>query len=121
VEVGIPKIDMKEIRLYRNDAGEIVDSEGQSYLLAHKPEAAINNVQWITDGGLDISGSVTITGNLVVQQSEWVYLRGPITGSAARINGPITAQSAEIGGIDLLQKLNELETQIKKLKDESGL
>ncbi len=112
---------MKEIRLYRNDAGEIVDSEGHSYLLAQKPEAAINNPQWITEGGLDISGSVTITGNLIVQQSEWVYLRGPITGSAARINGPIIAQSAEIGGIDLLQKLNELETQIKKLKDESGL
>lgn len=121
MEVGIPKIDMKEIRLYRNDAGEIVDSEGHSYLLAHKLEAAINNSQWITEGGLDISGSVTITGNLVVQQSQWVYLRGPITGSALRINGPITAQSAEIGGIDLLQKLNELETQIKKLKDESGL
>jgi hypothetical protein len=78
---------MKEIRLYRNDAGEIVDSEGHSYLLAQKPEAAINNPQWITEGGLDISGSVTITGNLVVQQSEFVYLRGPITGSAARING----------------------------------
>ena len=112
---------MKEIRLYRNDAGEIVDSEGHSYLLAHKPEAAINNPQWITEGGLDISGSVTITGNLVVQQSNWVYLRGPITGSAARINGPITAQSAEIGGIDILQKLNELETKISRLENESGL
>ena len=112
---------MKEIRLYRNDAGEIVDSEGHSYLLAQKPEAAINNPQWITEGGLDISGSVTITGNLVVQQSEWVYLRGPITGSGARINGPIIAQSAEIGGIDILQKLNELETKISRLENESGL
>lgn len=115
MEVGIPKIDMKEIRLYRNDAGEIVDSEGHSYLLAHKPEAAINNPQWITEGGLDISGSVTITGNLVVQQSNWVYLRGPITGSAARINGPITAQSAEIDGIDVVQKLNELEWKLNHL------
>ena len=112
---------MKEIRLYRNDAGEIVDSEGQSYLLAHKPEAAINNPQWITDGGLDISGSVTITGNLVVQQSEWVYLKGPITGSAARINGPITAQTADIGGILLLQKLEELEKRINRLENESGI
>jgi len=115
VEVGIPKIDMKEIRLYRNDVGEIVDSEGHSYLLAHKPEAAINNPQWITEGGLDISGSVTITGNLVVQQSNWVYLRGPITGSALRINGPITAQSAEIDGIDVVQKLNELEWKLNHL------
>ena len=110
---------MKEIRLYRNDAGEIVDSEGNSYLLAQKPEAAINNPQWITEGGLDISGSVTITGNLVVQQSEWVYLRGPITGSGARINGPIIALSAEIGGIDVVQKLNELEWKLAQL--ESGM
>ena len=109
---------MKEIRLYRNDAGEIVDSEGHSYLLAQKPEAAINNPQWITEGGLDISGSVTITGNLIVQQSDWVYLRGPITGSGARINGPITALSAEVGGIDILQKLNELEWKLAQL--ESG-
>lgn len=106
---------MKEIRLYRNDAGEIVDSEGHSYLLAQKPEAAINNPQWITEGGLDISGSVTITGNLIVQQSDWVYLRGPITGSAALINGPIIAQSAEIGGIDVVQKLNELEWKLNHL------
>lgn len=120
MEVGIPKIDMKEIRLYRNDAGEIVDSEGQSYLLAQKPEAAINNPQWITEGGLDISGSVTITGNLVVQQSDSVYLRGPITGSALRINGPIIAQSAEIGGIDLIKKLNELEWKLNHLMSGSG-
>lgn len=112
---------MKKIQLYRKPNGEIVDESGMTYLLPQKLEDAIANPQWITEGGLDISGSVTITGNLVVQQSEWVYLRGPITGSAARINGPIIAQSAEIGGIDLLQKLNELETQIKKLKDESGL
>ena len=108
---------MKEIRLYRNDAGEIVDSEGHSYLLAQKPEAAINNPQWITEGGLDISGSVTITGNLIVQQSEWVYLRGPITGSAARINGPITAQSVHIGETDILHKIEELETKIKELEN----
>ena len=108
---------MKEIRLYRNDAGEIVDSEGQSYLLAQKPEAAINNPQWITEGGLDISGSVTITGNLVVQQSEWVYLRGPITGSAARINGPVTAQSVHIRETDILHKIEELETKIKELEN----
>lgn len=106
---------MKPIQLYRNDRGEIVDGDGQSYLIAQKAEAAINNPQWITEGGLDISGSVTITGNLVVQQSQWVYLRGPITGSGARINGPIIAQSAEIGGIDVVGKLNELEWKLNHL------
>lgn len=44
-------------------------------------------------GSLDLEGDVTITGNLTVQQSQWVYLRGPITSSNILVNGPITASS----------------------------
>jgi hypothetical protein len=44
-------------------------------------------------GSLDLEGNVTITGNLTVQQSEWVYLKGPITSSNILVNGPITASA----------------------------
>ncbi len=106
---------MKELRLYKNHDGSLTDGEGNLYWIPRKEEFAPQTRDWKGEGGLDISGSVTITGNLVVQQSQHVYLRGPITGSAARINGPITAQSAEIGGIDLIKKLNELEWKLNHL------
>lgn len=109
---------MKELKLYKNPNGTYTDGEGRVYWIPSKEEFAPQTRDWKSEGGLDISGSVTITGNLVVQQSDWVYLRGPITGSAARINGPITALSAEIGGIDVVQKMEELEERIKELENE---
>ena len=50
------------------------------------------------NGSLDIGGNVCITGNLTVQQSDWVYLRGPITSSRILVNGPLTASSVWIRG-----------------------
>ena len=50
------------------------------------------------NGSLDIGGSVTITGNLTVQQSDWVYLRGPITSSRILVNGPVTASGVWVRG-----------------------
>lgn len=111
---------MKELKLYQNPDGTYTDGEGRVYWIPSKEEYAPNTKDWKSEGGLDISGSVTITGNLIVQQSEWVYLRGPITGSAARINGPITAQSAEIGGIDIIEKITQLEWKINQLESGSG-
>ena len=49
-------------------------------------------------GSLDIGGNVCITGNLTVQQSEWVYLRGPITSSRVLVNGPLTASGVWVRG-----------------------
>ena len=118
--MGIQKGDMKELKLYKNPNGTYTDGEGRVYWIPSKEEFAPQTRDWKSEGGLDISGSVTITGNLVVQQSDSVYLRGPITGSAARINGPIIAQSAEIGGVDILQKLNELEWKLAQLESGSG-
>jgi hypothetical protein len=50
------------------------------------------------NGSLDIGGNVCITGNLTVQQSEWVYLRGPITSSRVLVNGPLTASGVWVRG-----------------------
>ena len=50
------------------------------------------------NGSLDIGGGVTITGNLTVQQSDWVYLRGPITSSRVLVNGPLTASGVWVRG-----------------------
>ena len=50
-------------------------------------------------GSLDLEGDVTITGNLTVQQSKWVYLKGPITSSNILVNGPITASAICIKAI----------------------
>jgi hypothetical protein len=44
-------------------------------------------------GSLDLVGDLTITGDLIVQQSSHVYLRGPITSSRILVNGPITASA----------------------------
>lgn len=55
-----------------------------------------NQLPHRAEGNLDLSGSMTITGNLTVQQSNWVYLRGPITSSRILVNGPITASGLMI-------------------------
>ena len=44
-------------------------------------------------GSLDLIGDLTITGDLIVQQSSHVYLKGPITSSRILVNGPITASA----------------------------
>jgi hypothetical protein len=44
-------------------------------------------------GSLDLVGDLTITGDLIVQQSSHIYLRGPITSSRILVNGPITASA----------------------------
>ena len=47
-------------------------------------------------GNLSLSGSLTITGNLTVQQSDWIYLRGPITSSRILVNGSLTGSNVWI-------------------------
>ena len=47
-------------------------------------------------GSIALSGSLTITGNLTVQQSDWVYLRGPITSSRILVNGSLTGSNVWI-------------------------
>ena len=135
---------MKELRLYKNPDGSLTDGEGNLYWIPQKEEYATKTRDWRQEGGLDISGSVTITGNLVVQQSDWVYLRGPITGSAALINGPITGSNLLIRkgrgfgetneewgrvevegqlvveGVNLLNKIRELEWKLNHLMSGSG-
>ena len=131
---------MKPIQLYRTEDGKIVDGEGMEYQLPHKEEGAINS-QLYRSKGLDIGGDVTVTGNLTVQQSDWVYLRGPITGSGAVINGPITASALwirnttgeglgemrdmglikvdddiEVRGISYWEVFTELKRAVKELK-----
>ncbi len=80
----------KRLNLYiETETGQILDGEKMRYNIPQVESASLSS-QYLCEG-LDISGSVTVTGNLIVQQSDWVYLRGPITGSRAVINGPITA------------------------------
>jgi hypothetical protein len=59
-------------------------------------------------GNLSLSGSLTITGDLVVQQSNHVYLRGPITSSRILVNGPITSSNVWVrsgsGGYDIYEE-----------------
>jgi len=131
---------MKPIQLYRSEDGKIVDEYGMEYSIPQKPIGATHNPQFHSEG-LDIEGGVTITGNLTVQQSDWVYLRGPITGSGAVINGPITASSLwirnttgvglgemkdmgfikvdediEVRGISYWEVFTELKRAVKELK-----
>jgi hypothetical protein len=83
----------KEIILYRDTlTGKITDNWGYEYSLPQREEAAQHTPPFRMESG-DLSGDLTITGNLTVQQSQWVYLRGPITGSGALINGAITASN----------------------------
>ncbi len=140
---------MKPIQLYRSEDGKIVDGDGMEYSIPQKPIGATHTNQFHSEG-LDIEGGVTITGNLTVQQSDWVYLRGPITGSGAVINGPITASSlwirnttgeglgemrdmgnlivdtdVKLKGISLNEKREELERRIreceKRIEELSGI
>jgi hypothetical protein len=52
-----------------------------------------SDTAYVASGSLDLVGDLTITGDLIVQQSSHVYLRGPITSSRILVNGPITASA----------------------------
>jgi hypothetical protein len=83
----------REIVLYRDTTtGRITDNWGYEYGIPQREVAAQHNPPFRMESG-DLIGDMTITGNLTVQQSQWVYLRGPITGSGALINGAITASN----------------------------
>ncbi len=117
--------------------------DGMEAFIPQKEIGANGNQPYKISGSLDMVGDITLTGNLIVQQSQWVYLRGPITSSTALINGELTASSlyirksrgngeerreewgrAEIegelvvSGIHLSEKITELENRIKSLEDE---
>jgi hypothetical protein len=116
--------------------------DGMEAFLPQKEIHSHPNQPYRVSGSLDMVGDITLTGNLIVQQSQWVYLRGPITSSHALINGPVTASSllirgvrgngergegwgkAEIegelvvSGIHLSEKITELENRIKSLENE---
>jgi archaellum component FlaC len=95
---------LKELKLYTNSKGQVVDTFGMQYFLPKKGEGVDDIHPFQIDGGLDMSKDVTITGNLTVQQSEWVYLRGPITSSRILINGSMTGSNLWIrdrsGGVE---------------------
>jgi hypothetical protein len=84
---------MRELKLFADANGKVVDTTGMEYFLPSKAERAEHNTLFQTDKGLDIENNVTITGNLTVQQSDWVYLRGPITSSRILINGSMTGSN----------------------------
>jgi hypothetical protein len=115
--------------------------DGMKAFIPQKEEGAFDSSPYRITASLDMVGDITLTGNLIVQQSQWVYLRGPVTSSAALINGDITASSllirksrgnggetnpsfgrAEIegelviGGIEMMKKIEELEERIKGLE-----
>lgn len=128
----------RKIELWRDTTtGEITDEWGMCYSL---PEIEAGSVmkRMFKVGSLDSLGDWTLTGNLTVQSSEWVYLRGPITSSRALINGPLTASSLWIrdrsgdatspqesygsvridGDIEVSGKsINELVAEVKELKE----
>jgi hypothetical protein len=81
-------------------------------------------------GSLDLEGNLTITGNLTVQQSQWVYLRGPITSSRILVNGPITASSLyikkegesvgkvlDMDTMDKSSEIEELKERVSRLEE----
>jgi hypothetical protein len=84
---------LKELKLYTDSKGRVLDGEGMEFFLPKKEAAAENTNQFKTDGGLDMVNDITLTGNLTVQQSQWVYLRGPITSSGILINGSMTGSN----------------------------
>lgn len=117
--------------------------DGWEAFLPIKAVGANQRQPYVVSGSLDMFGDITLTGNLVVQQSQHVYLRGPITSSEALINGGITASNlyirksrgnggetnphfgkAEIegemivSGVNLVKKIEELEERIKELENE---
>lgn len=118
--------------------------EDWKYFIPKKEWGAREDSPYKISGSLDMVGDITLTGNLIVQQSQWVYLRGPITSSHALINGPVTASSllvrgvrgngesgsgwgkAEIegemvvNGVNLLDKITQLEERIQKLETDGN-
>ena len=115
--------------------------DGEEAFIPVKRVGANGRQPYLISGSLDMYGDITLTGNLVVQQSQHVYLRGPITSSEALINGGITASNlyirksrgnggetnphfgkAEIegelvaNGINLTNKIEELEERIRGLE-----
>lgn len=115
--------------------------DGEEAFIPVKRVGANGGQPYLISGSLDMFGDITLTGNLIVQQSQHVYLRGPITSSEALINGGITASNllirksrgngdetqphfgkAEIegelvaNGINLTQKIEELEERIRQLE-----
>ena len=115
--------------------------DGFQAFIPQKEIGAFGSSPYRVSGSLDMFGDITLTGNLVVQQSQHVYLRGPITSSEALINGGITASNllirksrgngdetqphfgkAEIegemivSGINLIQERGELEERIRQLE-----
>ncbi len=134
----------RKIELWRDDVtGEISDGVGMLYSLPQIEEGSVAKRMYKV-GSLDSFGDVTITGNLTVQQSQWVYLRGPITSSGILINGSATASNLWIrdrrgdaterengfgnlivdtdivlGGLSLkeaLDRIKVLESEIQRLK-----
>lgn len=118
--------------------------DGEEAFIPVKRVGAGGQQPYVVSGSLDMIGDITLTGNLIVQQSQWVYLRGPLTSSEALINGGITASNllirksrgdgethphfgkAEIegemvvNGINLTQKMSELERRIHQLETKCG-
>lgn len=136
----------RKLELWRDtETGKITDEWGMEYSIPQLEEASVNS-RLFKVGSLDSVGDWTLTGNLTVQSSEWVYLRGPITSSRALINGPLTASSLwirdrsgdadspqesygsvridgdiEVGGKsinELISEVKELKERIKKLENE---
>jgi hypothetical protein len=83
----------RKLELWRDtETGKITDEWGMEYSIPQLEEASVNS-RMFKVGSLDSVGDWTLTGNLTVQSSEWVYLRGPITSSRGLFNGPLTASS----------------------------
>jgi hypothetical protein len=75
-----------------------MDIESHKGLEFTKEIDSSNSAPYKACGSLDLEGNLTITGNLTVQQSQWVYLKGPITSSRILVNGPITASGVWVKG-----------------------
>lgn len=127
----------RKLELWRDtETGKITDEWGMEYSIPQLEEASVNS-RMFKVGSLDSVGDWTLTGNLTVQSSEWVYLRGPITSSRGLFNGPLTASSLWIrdrsGDADSPQEnygsvridgdievsgnsINELVAEVKELK-----
>ena len=82
---------LKQIRLWKGE--KVTDQMGMDYFLPEKESLATEGKPYRVSASLDMVGDITLTGNLTVQQSQHIYLRGPITSSAILSNGPLTASS----------------------------